>query len=186
MIDFQVARHSAVVVAILLIGSGPAGLAAAPEAAPLPCAHGEMRQLEFLRGGWYVTGSWLGPDGAMDPVRGESHLSSELGGCLLAERFLGTMESDPFATLTLFAYDSARGRFELVHSDSLHGSLLTFSGSAIPDGVAFETEIRLSRTITLRQEYRRLGETVVVERKRRFDGSDAWTTVWKATYQKTR
>jgi hypothetical protein len=145
-----------------------------------------MQPLEFLRGTWNVTGSWLGPGGAMDAVRGESEFSSELGGCLIAERLRGTINSEPFATLTLFAYDSARQRLELVHSDSIHGSLVTFTGSAIPDGAAFEAEIHLRRTITLRQEYRRSGETVVVERKRRFDGSDAWTTVWKATYQKAR
>jgi hypothetical protein len=86
----------------------------------------------------------------------------------------------------LFAYDPAGKRHELVHSDSLHGSLVTFTGSAVPDGFAFEAEIHLRRTITLRQEYRLLGETIAVERKRRFDGGEAWTTVWKATYQKTR
>jgi hypothetical protein len=156
--------------------------AAAPASPALPCTHVEMQQLEFLRGAWSVSGSWLGPGGVMDAVRGESEFSFELGGCLIAERFRGTMKSEPFVTLTLFAYDSARERFELVHSDSLHGSLLTFTGSALPDGLAFETEVHLSRTITLRQEYRRSGRTVVVERKRRFDGSEDWTTVWKATY----
>jgi hypothetical protein len=166
---------------LLLVDPG----SAAPQVqAPLPCVHPEMRPLEFLRGAWNVTGSWLGPSGAMDPVVGRSEFSSELGGCLMAERFKGTMKGEPFESLTLFAYDPAGKRHELVHSDSLHGSLVTFTGSAVPDGFAFEAEIHLRRTITLRQEYRRSGQTVVVERKRRFDGSDAWTTVWKAIYVK--
>jgi len=71
-----------------------------------------------------------------------------------------------------------------VHSESAHGSLLTFTGSTTPNGFAFEAEVRLSRTITLRQEYRFSGRTITVERKRRFDGSDAWTTVWNATYRR--
>jgi Protein of unknown function (DUF1579) len=159
--------------------------AAPPAAAPLPCNHEELRQLAFLRDGWSVTGSWLGPEGVMVPVRGDSRFSAELGGCLVAERFQGTMNAAPFASLTLFAYDAVRQRLELVHSDSLHGSLLSFTGSATDDGLAFEAEIRLSRTFTLRQEYRKVGQTIAVERKRRFEGSGDWTTVWKATYQKS-
>jgi len=158
--------------------------AAAPAEQPLPCSHGELRQLAFLQGTWSVTGSWLGPDGSMAPVRGESEFSRELGGCLIAERFRGTMQSSTFATLTLFAYSSAQKRFELVHSDSLHGSLLSFSGAATEDALTFEAEVQLSRLITLRQEYRHFAQTIVVERKRQFDRSNVWTTVWKATYQK--
>ena len=167
--------------ALLLVGSGPEAFAVPP---PLPCAHHEMQALEPLRGTWKVAGSWLGPDGGMDPVVGESEFSSELGGCLTAERLRGTMKGKPFATLTLFAYDSATKRYQLVHSDSAHGSLLTFTGSTTPNGFAFEAEVRLSRTITLRQEYRFSGRTITVERKRRFDGSDVWTTVWNATYRR--
>ena len=157
---------------------------AAPTTQPLPCSNKELLQLDFLRDTWSVTGGWLGPDGVMEPVRGESEFSSELGGCLIVERFRGTMKSAPFASLTLFGYDAVQEHFELVHSDSLHGSLLTFTGSAVQGVVAFEAQIHLSRTITLRQEYRHLGQTIVAERKRRFDGSDVWTTVWKATYQR--
>jgi hypothetical protein len=76
------------------------------------------------------------------------------------------MKGEPFAT------------------DSLHGSLVVFSGSGAGDGLAFDAQARLSRTITLRQEYRGSGPTFVVERKRKFEDGDAWTTVWKATYQK--
>jgi hypothetical protein len=156
---------------------------AAPPA-PLPCAHREMQALEPLRGTWKITASWLGPDGAMDPVVGESESSSELGGCLTAERLRGTMKGEPFANLTLFAYDSTTMRYQIVHSDSVHGSLLAFTGSATPDGFVFEAEVHLSRTIRLRQEYRFSSRTITVERKRQFDGSDTWTTVWKATYEK--
>jgi hypothetical protein len=169
--------------ALILIRSPPDALAA-PESPPLPCVHPELRQLEFLRGTWKVTGTWLGPDQKLDPVLGESEFSSELGGCLVTERFRGTMKGDPFATLTLFAWGAGQKRFQMVHSDSLHGSLLVFSGSGAEDGLAFAAQVRLSRTITLRQEYRRSGPTFVVERKRRFEDSGAWTTVWKATYEK--
>jgi len=157
---------------------------AAPTTPPLPCTHKKLRQLEFLRDTWSVSGNWLGADGVMEPVRGESEFSSELGGCLIVERFRGTMNAAPFASLTLFGYNAVQEHFELVHSDSLHGSLLTFIGSAVGGVVGFEAQIHLSRTITLRQEYRQSGQTIVVERKRRFDGSDVWTTVWTATYQK--
>jgi hypothetical protein len=120
----------------------------------------------------------------MAPVVGESEFSSELGGCLTAERLRGTMKREPFANLTLFAYDSATKRYQLTHADSAHGSLLAFTGSATADEFVFEAEVRLSRTIALRQEYRFSGQTVTVERKRRFDGGDAWTTVWTATYER--
>lgn len=161
-----------------------AAQAPAPPTPPLPCSHGELGQLAFLQGTWVVTGEWLGPDGSMEPVRGESEFSHELGGCLVAERFRGTMRSAPLATLTLFAYSAAEKRFELVHSDSLHGSLLAFTGSAGQDTLAFEAEVRLSRLITLRQEYRHVAGEIVVERRRQFDRSNAWTTVWKARYKK--
>src|SRR5262245_26318440 len=88
---------------------------AAPARQPLPVSHGELKQLEFLQGTWSVTGSWLGPDGSMEAVRGESAFSRELGGCLIAERFRGTMQSASFATLTLFAYNAVQKRFESVH-----------------------------------------------------------------------
>jgi hypothetical protein len=120
----------------------------------------------------------------MEPVQGESEFSHELGGCLIAERFRGTMNSAPFASLTLFAYSSVQKRFELVHSDSLHGSLLMFTGAPVQGTIAFESEIQLSRLITLRQEYRQTAQTIVVERTRQFDRSNVWTTVWKATYRK--
>ena len=157
---------------------------AAPPAPPPPCDHGELQALGPLRGTWNVIASWLGPDGTMDPVVGESEFSSELGGCVTAERFRGTMKGEPFATLSLFAYDSATKRYQLVHSDSPHGSLLTFTGSTIADGFAFEAEVRLSHAITLHQEYRFSGQTITVERKRQFDGRGAWTTVWNATYRR--
>ena len=157
---------------------------AAPAGQPLPCSHGGLQQLQFLQGTWSVTGSWLGPDGSMEAVHGEAEFSRELGGCLIAERFRGTMQSASLATLALFAYDAVQKRFELVHSDSLHGSLLTFAGAAVEDTLTFEAEVQLSRLITLRQEYRHFAATIVVERKRQFDRSSVWTTVWKATYQK--
>ena len=62
--------------------------------------------------------------------------------------------------------------------------LVTLGGVSVQALIAFEAELHFSRTMTLRQEDRQLGTTVVVERKRRFAGSDLWTTVWMATYQK--
>jgi hypothetical protein len=120
----------------------------------------------------------------MEPVHGEAEFSHELGGCLIAERFRGTMNSAPFETLTVFAYSSVQKRFELVHSDSLHGSLLMFTGAAVQGSVAFEAEVQLRRFMTLRQEYRPSAQTIVVERTRQFDRSGVWTTIWKATYRK--
>jgi hypothetical protein len=155
------------------------------ESLPLACStHVEQRQLDFLRGDWSFIGSWLGPDGVMLEVQGETHVSTELGGCLLLERLRGATSTAPFQSLSVYSYDPAQKRFTLVHADSIHGSLLSFNGEATPDGLSFSTEVRLSRVIMLRQEYRRAGQTISVERKRQFGGETAWTTVWKATYRR--
>jgi hypothetical protein len=180
----RVTKAAPVLLAVLILGRAAPDTLAAPESPPLPCVHPELRQLEFLRGTWKVAGTWLGPGQTLDPVVGESEFSSELGGCLIAERFKGSSKGEPFVILTLFAWEAGQNRFQMTHSDSLHGSLLMFTGSGAEDGLVFEAQVRLSRTITLRQEYRRSGPTFVVERKRKFEDSDAWTTVWKATYEK--
>jgi hypothetical protein len=157
-----------------------------PPTQPFPCKHIELQELAFLQDSWTVTASWLGPSGSMEPVNGESVFSRELGGCLIAERFRGTMNAAQFESLTLFAYNAVQKRFEIVHSDSLHGSLLMFTGGAIQDTIVFEAEVQLSRLIALRQQYRQSAQTIVVERRRQFDRGGVWTTVWKATYQKRR
>ena len=157
------------------IPRGPRRLVACQERAVrkrLRCrAREEMAQLEFLRGTWSrVTGRLVGAGWRhMDAVRGGVRVLLRAGGAASSRSYLP--RNDEIRALRQ-ASRSSRGtplsgaRTELVHSDSLHGSLVTFVGSAVPDWLRLRSGDHASAARSRSgRKYRRSVQTVLVEQE---------------------
>jgi hypothetical protein len=174
---------------VILLVQVSAAMLAAQELAPA-CANPTLAQLRFLEGAWIVQArSRLSASPTdWETTVATSRIEREMRGCLVLERYTGTRRGSPYEALRVFAAKAEDRRLQVVVSDSAHGPLFLYEGSAEPGGLAFYMPVKTAAgSVLLRLRFNDIGaEAFVAESQRSVDDGKTWDTTGRAEYRRRR
>lgn len=170
-----------------------AGYATAQEVEPWhvdapPCMHPELERIAFLEGDWEVV-SRQRVDFTADrweEARARATWTPILGGCVLQERWSGTLDGASLEWIQLVAYDHREDTWEQVMIDSAHGNVLKAEGHFDEDRLVFHVpHMRQGRLLIDRTTIEALSaDRVDWKLETSLDGGRTWVTHWTMQYSR--
>ena len=157
----------------------PLVLSASAHAQPSPCADAPgARQLDFWLGRWELR--W-GEDG-----RGTNTVQRILDGCIIEERFRGTLPGGLLVGRSHSAYDADAGTWRQTWVDN-QGAYLDFTGGMQPDGrmILSRTDTRGDAPVEQRMVFYNIEPDALDWRwERSGDGGRTWEVLWTIHYER--
>ncbi len=90
----------------------------------------EHKQLEAMAGTWTTEATaWMGPDQPPVKTKGESQITSLLGGRFVREEHKSEFMGMPFVGTGLTGYDNLQKKYVTTWADTMSTSLLTLTGT---------------------------------------------------------
>lgn len=161
-------------------------IAVAAQDHPHTCLHEAFDAFAFLEGEWTVASRYRNMEGAWEETTAAASITYDMGGCLLIEHFTGTRNGTPFEARAVLAFNPITNRLQRAWSDSGHGLLVLYEGTATSDSILLQSSLSIrDRTVLFQHAYLDVGtDTFRLESRRSTDAGATWDTSWYLTYQR--
>lgn len=150
------------------------------------CIKPELDQVDFLKGAWEVVSEKRVSfdEEKWEESKGTANWTWILDGCVLQERWSGTLDGKPLEWIQLFAYNHREQKWEQGMIDWAHGNLITSDGYYQEGKLVFTTpHMRRGKLLIDKTTIEKMtGDRVNWTIKTSLDGGETWHTFWKMRY----